>query len=162
MALTHVTEEGNVRMVDVSAKNPTQRTALAEGEIWFSDVVAAKLQKEPNTSKGNIFECARIAGIMAAKKTSDLIPMCHPLFLTSVKVDFTWQGQAVRASCAVRCQGKTGVEMEALHGVSTALLTLYDMTKALGKESVIRHIQLIEKTGGKSGTWTKPNEGASS
>lgn len=155
MTLTHVDPKGHVRMVDVADKQPTCRTALAEGTITFTLCVAERLKTEPNTSKGNIFECARIAGIMAAKKTSDLIPMCHPLFLSSVSLDFIWKGPSIRATCSVKCEGKTGVEMEALFGVSTALLTLYDMTKALGKESVISEVQLLSKTGGKSGNWEK-------
>ncbi|PIE89603.1 MAG: cyclic pyranopterin monophosphate synthase MoaC [Acidobacteria bacterium] len=158
MSLTHLDEKGKVKMVDVSEKQTTTRTAVSRGSIAFSKQVAESLRKQPNTSKGNIFECARVAGIMAAKRTSELIPMCHPLVISSVKLEFDWLGDSVWVECSVKCEGKTGVEMEALHGTSVALLTLYDMTKALGKESVISDIHLVSKTGGKSGIWHKEKE----
>ena len=150
--LTHIDEQGNAVMVDVSEKDVTVREASAEGTITVgADIL--RLIRENGVAKGDVLGAARIAGIMACKKTSDIIPLCHPLFLTKASVDFEIleDKSAVRAVCTVRCEGKTGVEMEALTGVSAALLTIYDMCKAVSKEMVIGEIHLVKKSGGRSG-----------
>lgn len=137
-------------MVDVSQKEITARTAAAQGEILLSKACFDLLKDNP---KGDVYGTARIAGIMAAKKCSDLIPLCHPLPVTSVSVDFQTDPQklSITAFCSVKCTGKTGVEMEALCGCTTALLTLYDMLKAADHGMVISDVHLVTKTGGKSG-----------
>ena len=152
---THFDEDGNAFMVDVSDKEITRRTASAEGTIRVSrDVMDAVLGKK--IKKGDVFTVAQTAGIMATKRTSDLIPMCHPLSLTNAKVTFGIDEEActIKAVCTTVTDGKTGVEMEALTGVSAALLTIYDMCKAIDKRMVIENIHLVEKTGGKSGDFT--------
>ncbi len=152
MEFTHFDELGNARMVDVSGKDVTSRTAVAEGTIVLSreafDAVTDKKVK-----KGDVLTVAQTAGIMACKKTAELIPMCHLLNLTHAALTFELlpESCAIRAVCTVRTDGKTGVEMEALTGVSTALLTVYDMCKSVDKRMVIRDIRLLEKHGGKSG-----------
>ena len=150
--LTHIDEQGNAVMVDVSGKDVTVREASAEGTIFVGAEVL-QLIRDSGIAKGDVLAAARIAGIMACKKTSDIIPLCHPLFITKASVDFEIleERQAVRAVCTVRCEGKTGVEMEALTGVSAALLTVYDMCKAVSKEMVIGGIHLVKKSGGRSG-----------
>ena len=150
--LTHIDEQGNAVMVDVSGKDVTVREASAEGTIFVGAEVL-QLIRDSGIAKGDVLAAARIAGIMACKKTSDIIPLCHPLFITKASVDFEIleERQAVRAVCTVRCEGKTGVEMEALTGVSAALLTIYDMCKAVSKEMVIEEIHLVKKSGGRSG-----------
>ena len=150
--LTHIDEQGNAVMVDVSGKDVTVREASAEGTIFVGAEVL-QLIRDSGIAKGDVLAAARIAGIMACKKTSDIIPLCHPLFITKASVDFEIleERQAVRAVCTVRCEGKTGVEMEALTGVSAALLTVYDMCKAVSKEMVIGEIHLVKKSGGRSG-----------
>ncbi|MBO4881117.1 MAG: cyclic pyranopterin monophosphate synthase MoaC [Firmicutes bacterium] len=150
--LTHIDEQGNAVMVDVSGKDVTVREASAEG-IIFVGAEVLQLIRDSGIAKGDVLGTARIAGIMACKKTSDIIPLCHPLFITKASVDFEIleERQAVRAVCTVRCEGKTGVEMEALTGVSAALLTVYDMCKAVSKEMVIGEIHLVKKSGGRSG-----------
>ena len=150
--LTHIDEQGNAVMVDVSGKDVTVREASAEGTIFVGTEVL-QLILDSGIAKGDVLAAARIAGIMACKKTSDIIPLCHPLFITKASVDFEIleERQAVRAVCTVRCEGKTGVEMEALTGVSAALLTVYDMCKAVSKEMVIGEIHLVKKSGGRSG-----------
>ena len=150
--LTHIDEQGNAVMVDVSGKDVTVREASAEG-IIFVGAEVLQLIRDSGIAKGDVLGTARIAGIMACKKTSDIIPLCHPLFITKASVDFEIleERQAVRAVCTVRCEGKTGVEMEALTGVSAALLTIYDMCKAVSKEMVIGEIHLVKKSGGRSG-----------
>ena len=150
--LTHIDEQGNAVMVDVSGKDVTAREASAEGTIIVGAEIL-RLIRENGVAKGDVLAAARIAGIMACKKTSDIIPLCHPLFLTKASVDFEIleEKQAVKAVCTVRCEGKTGVEMEALTGVSAALLTVYDMCKAVSKEMVIGGIHLVKKSGGRSG-----------
>jgi cyclic pyranopterin monophosphate synthase len=150
--LTHLDDAGNAAMVDVSAKADTVREAVAEGRIAMSADALAAI-KSGSLDKGDALSTARIAGIMAAKRTSDLIPLCHPLMLSKVAVDFSFEADAIRATATVRLTGKTGVEMEALTAVSVALLTLYDMAKALDKAMVISGIRLLSKTGGKSGDW---------
>jgi len=150
--LTHLDESGAARMVDVGDKPQTQRSATAAGRIRMS---AATLEAvhEGSGPKGDVLSTARIAGIMAAKRTGDLIPMCHPLMLDTVSVDFTFENDAITVTARAALTGKTGVEMEALTAASIALLTIYDMAKALEKGMVIEQVRLIEKTGGKSGDW---------
>lgn len=151
--LTHLNADGGAHMVDVSAKADTAREAVAEGRIRLS-ATALEAVRAGNMKKGDVLGTARIAGIMAAKKTSDLIPLCHPLMLSKIAVDFEYEEAAIRAQARVRLHGPTGVEMEALTAVTIALLTLYDMAKALDKSMVICDIRLLSKTGGKSGDWT--------
>lgn len=150
--LTHLDEAGNAAMVDVSAKPATEREAIAEGRITMSAEALAAI-REGVVKKGDVLATARIAGIMAAKKTSELIPLCHPLMLSKVAVDFSFEGNAIRVTGMARLTGQTGVEMEALTATSIALLTIYDMAKALDKGMVIGGVRLLEKRGGKSGDW---------
>lgn len=152
----HFDQDGNAVMVDVSEKAPTQRTAVAEGTIRVSPVVLQAIAGG-TAAKGDVLGVARVAGIMAAKRTSDLIPLCHPLALSHVSVDFELlpQEQAVKARCTARLTGKTGVEMEALTGVSVALLTIYDMCKAMDKGMELGEIHLVRKEGGKSGVYER-------
>ena len=153
--LTHLDESGSAHMVDVSAKRDTAREAVAEGQIMMS-MAALSAIKAGSAKKGDVLATARIAGIMAAKKTSELIPLCHPLMLSKVSVDFTFKDGGIRCTALVRLTGQTGVEMEAMTAVSVALLTIYDMAKALDKAMVIGEIRLLTKTGGKSGDWLRP------
>lgn len=148
----HFDKNGNAVMVDVSGKEPTCRTAVAQGKILVSEEILQAVL-EQKVKKGDVLGVARVAGIMAVKQTSSIIPMCHPLMIQKCSVDFQvlLGEQAIQAVCTVKTEGKTGVEMEALHGVSAALLTIYDMCKAIDKKMVIRDIHLVEKTGGKSG-----------
>ena len=148
----HFDKNGNAAMVDVSGKEPTYRTAVAQGKILVSEEILQAVL-EQKVKKGDVLGVARVAGIMAVKQTSSIIPMCHPLMIQKCSVDFQvlLGEQAIQAVCTVKTEGKTGVEMEALHGVSAALLTIYDMCKAIDKKMVIRDIHLVEKTGGKSG-----------
>jgi cyclic pyranopterin phosphate synthase len=150
--LTHIDETGAARMVDVSAKADTVREAVAQGRISMSAEALAAI-RDGTTKKGDVLAVARVAGIMAAKKTCEIIPLCHPLALTSVTVDFAFEANAIAATAITRLSGQTGVEMEALTAVSVALLTLYDMAKALDKGMIISDIILVSKTGGKSGHW---------
>ncbi len=152
MDFTHFDKQGNARMVDVSGKDITTRTAAAEGYISVSREVFEAVSGR-TVAKGDVLTVAQTAGIMACQKTSELIPMCHPLSLTNAALTFEMLEDAcrIRAVCTVRTDGRTGVEMEALTGVSTALLTIYDMCKAIDKRMVISDIRLIEKHGGKSG-----------
>lgn len=151
-SLTHIDDDGNARMVDVGAKAETRRVAVASGRITMT-AAALEAIRAGNAPKGDVLGTAKIAGIMAAKKTADLIPMCHPLVLDAVNVDFAFEDEAVTATATVSLTGKTGVEMEAITAVSVALVTIYDMAKALDKGMVIGDIRLIEKLGGKSGHW---------
>lgn len=153
--LTHLDEAGNARMVDIGAKTATQRIAVASGRIRMSKAALAAI-RDGNVPKGDVLATARIAGIMAAKKTAELIPLCHPLALDAVTVDFTVEEEGVRATAKASLTGKTGVEMEAITATSIALLTIYDMAKALDKAMTIEDVRLIEKRGGKSGTWQAP------
>ncbi|MBA37498.1 MAG: cyclic pyranopterin monophosphate synthase MoaC [Sphingobium sp.] len=153
--LTHLDADGSARMVDVSAKAVTAREAIAAGRIDMSDE-AARAIAEGLVKKGDVLAVARLAGIMAAKKTADLIPLCHPIALSAVTVDFTLDDHGVTVKATARTAGQTGVEMEALAATSVALLTIYDMAKALDKAMVIRDVRLIAKTGGKSGDWRRP------
>jgi cyclic pyranopterin phosphate synthase len=150
--LTHLGADGAAHMVDVSAKADTAREAVAEGRISMS-AEALDAVRAGNIKKGDVLGTARIAGIMAAKKTSELIPLCHPLMLSKIAIAFEFEDHGIRAEARVRLNGPTGVEMEALTAVSVALLTLYDMAKALDKSMVISGIRLLSKTGGKSGDW---------
>ena len=152
--LTHVDAKGRIRMVDVGDKPVTDREAVARGSIAMS-AAARKLIKGGNNKKGDPIQAARLAGIMAAKKTSELIPLCHPLTLSHVAVDLTPTGTGYAIEARVRISGKTGVEMEALTAVSVAALTIYDMVKAVDKAMVIGDICLLEKRGGKSGDYLR-------
>lgn len=153
---THMDEEGKARMVDVTEKNKTDRKALAKGRISMSEEAFTALMQN-RIVKGNVFETARIAGIMAAKKTHDIIPLCHTLMLTHVQVDFNpvEEKRAIEIFASVRTPGQTGVEMEALTAVSAAALTIYDMCKAVDKSMIISDIMLMEKSGGKSGDFRR-------
>lgn len=151
-SLTHIDSDGTARMVDVGAKAGTQRVAIASGRITMTPQALAAI-RAGDAPKGDVLGTARIAGIMAAKRTADLIPMCHPLMIDAVNVDFTFEDDAVRADATASLTGKTGVEMEAITAVSIALVTIYDMAKALDKGMVIGAIRLVEKRGGKSGHW---------
>ena len=150
--LSHYDKKGRASMVDVSAKKDTRRTATAEA---FVKIRPAVLKKLPQNPKGDPLEVARIAGIAAAKRTSDLIPMCHPLLLSHVDVTVEIRKQGVRITSKVTTTGPTGVEMEALTAAAVAALTVYDMTKALDKGIEIRELYLVEKTGGKSGDYRR-------
>lgn len=154
MDFTHFDDRGNARMVDVSEKEITRRIAVAEGTIRVSRAVMDAVTGH-TVKKGDVLTVAQVAGIMGTKKTSEIIPMCHPLPLTNVTLEFDVLEEAceIRAVCRAKTDGKTGVEMEALTGVSTALLTIYDMCKAIDKRMVIGEIHLIEKSGGKSGAF---------
>lgn len=149
---THFDQNGNAIMVDVSDKPDTERTATATGSIHVNADVYNAITNH-TAKKGDVLATARIAGIMGAKRTSDLIPMCHPLMLTKVTIDFTLEEdtRTIHCYCTAKLCGKTGVEMEALTGVSVALLTIYDMCKALDRAMLITDIHLVEKMGGKSG-----------
>ena len=154
--LSHLDEQGRARMVDVSEKAITSRIAVARGTIRMEPKTLSLIRAD-KIEKGDVFSVARVAGIMAAKKTSELIPMCHPLNITSVKIDLTPKQKPTRVDieATVRVSGKTGVEMEAMTAVAAAGLTIYDMCKAVDREMVIGEIRLIEKSGGKSGTFTR-------
>jgi cyclic pyranopterin monophosphate synthase len=154
--LTHLDARGHATMVDVGDKAITSRTAVAEGEVRMTPATLAAI-REGNVPKGDVLAAARIAGIMAAKKTPELIPLCHTLLLSKVAVDFEVDevGHRVVITATVRCNGQTGVEMEALTAVSVAALTIYDMAKALDKRMTIGAIRLLEKQGGKSGEWRR-------
>lgn len=149
---THLDETGAASMVDVGAKPATQRRAIAGGRITMSPT-ALEAIRSGNTPKGDVISTARIAGIMAAKRTADLIPLCHPLALTKVGVDFVWEESGIAVTATAATTGPTGVEMEALTAASVALLTLYDMAKALDRAMVLADIRLLEKSGGRSGDW---------
>jgi cyclic pyranopterin phosphate synthase len=151
--LTHVDDGGAARMVDVGGKPATQRRAVASGVIAMS-VEALAAIREGNGPKGDVLSAARIAGIMAAKRTGELIPLCHPLGLEAINIDFAFEESAIRVTATASLTGKTGVEMEAMTAVSIALLTVYDMAKAIDKGMVIGEVRLIAKSGGKSGDWT--------
>ena len=150
--LTHLDSQGQARMVDVGGKPETARSATATGRIRMSPEALAAV-REGSGPKGDVLAAARIAGIMAAKKTGELIPLCHPLSLDAVQVDFAFEADGVRATSRASLRGRTGVEMEAMTATSVALLTIYDMAKALDKGMVIEGVRMLEKTGGKSGTW---------
>jgi cyclic pyranopterin phosphate synthase len=153
--LTHLDSQGRARMVDVGGKAETQRVAVALGTIRMAPATLGAL-RDGKTPKGDVLAVARIAGIMAAKRTAELIPLCHPLALDAVSVEFAFVADGVEARATASLTGRTGVEMEALTAVSIALLTVYDMAKAIDKGMVIEGVRLIEKRGGKSGDWRAP------
>jgi cyclic pyranopterin phosphate synthase len=154
--LSHLDEKGRARMVDVSEKEITSRIAVARGTIHMRPETL-ELIRQGKVEKGDVFSVARVAGIMAAKKTSELIPMCHPLNITSVQITLTSENNPARVDieASVRVSGKTGVEMEAMTAVAAAGLTIYDMCKAVDREMTIGEIRLVEKSGGKSGTFIR-------
>lgn len=154
--LTHTDDSGRARMVDVSAKNESVRSAVATGAIRMSPSTLDAIRNN-SLKKGDVLGVARIAGIMAAKKTSDTIPLCHPIALTDIQVEFTLDDSlpGVRVQTIARTIDKTGVEMEALNAAAVALLTIYDMAKAIDRGMSITSIALIEKSGGVSGTWKR-------
>mgnify|MGYP000933389844 FL=1 len=154
--LTHIDEKGNAHMVDVSEKRSTVRTAIATGSITMNRQCYNAV-KNGGIPKGDVLAAARIAGIMAAKRTNELIPLCHLLQLTQCSIEFIFHEKECRIDtiCLVKCRGRTGVEMEALTGVSVSLLTMYDMCKAVDKGMEITDIKLMRKLGGKSGTWER-------
>lgn len=149
---THLDESGAAHMVDVGAKAATGRRAVAGGRIAMAPEALAAI-RAGNAPKGDVLSTARIAGIMAAKRTAELIPLCHPLALTSVAVEFDWEANGISVRATAATTGPTGVEMEALTAASVALLTLYDMAKALDRAMVLGDIRLLEKSGGRSGDW---------
>ncbi len=153
--LTHLGEDGSARMVDVGGKPATARIAIASGRIGMSSDALGAI-RAGDAPKGDVLATARIAGIMAAKRTGELIPLCHPLGLEAVTVEFDFEEDGIRATATASLTGKTGVEMEAMVAVSTALLTIYDMAKAIDKGMIIGEVRLIEKRGGKSGIWKAP------
>lgn len=152
--LTHINEQGRARMVDVTEKAVTFRTAAAEGRVRMAPETVT-LIRSGGTPKGDVLAVAQVAGIMAAKRTHELIPMCHPLRLTGVDLRFTLEEDAVHILAEVKCKGETGVEMEALTAASAAALTVYDMCKAVQKDMEIGDIRLLRKTGGNSGNYIK-------
>lgn len=154
MELTHFNEQGRARMVDVSEKAVTYRTAKAAGRVWMNPETLEKV-RQGSMAKGDVLAVAQVAGIMAAKRTWELIPMCHPLPLTSINITFAFQENALDIQAQVKCSWETGVEMEALTAVSAAALTVYDMCKAVQRDMVIDQIRLLEKTGGKSGVFRR-------
>ncbi len=161
-ALTHIDEKGDVRMVDVSQKSDTERVAVAEGFILMHPETL-ELIVEGKAAKGDVLACARVAGVMAAKRTSDLIPMCHPLNITKVQVECEPVGTGERNDdrvgihvvCTCGVTGKTGIEMEALTAASVACLTVYDMCKAVDRGMEITDVRLLKKDGGKTGLWLR-------
>jgi cyclic pyranopterin phosphate synthase len=157
MSLTHLNAAGEARMVDVSAKAATVREAVAEGFIAVAPAALAAI-RAGGIAKGDVLAVARVAGIMAAKRTADLIPLCHPLPISGVDLDLALEDNGVRATATVRTTHTTGVEMEALTAVSVALLTVYDMAKSMDRAMAVGGVRLLRKTGGRSGEWTAPGE----
>jgi cyclic pyranopterin monophosphate synthase len=157
MELSHLDPSGSARMVDVSGKQVTSRTAVAGGVLRTTAAVIEALRRD-GLPKGDALATARVAGIMGAKQTSALVPLCHPLALTSVAVDFTLGPAEVEITATVRTADRTGVEMEALTAVAVAGLTLHDMIKAVDPAAVLDSIRLVRKEGGKSGTWIRPED----
>lgn len=161
--LTHFDKEGNAIMVDVSSKPVTTRIAIATGRIYVCQEIFERIERH-EIAKGDVLGVARLAGIMATKRTSELIPLCHPLPLSKCEVDFALENEDasyfIQATCLVKTDGKTGVEMEALTGVQIALLTIYDMCKAIDKGMLITDVHLVSKSGGSSGdfSWSDGNE----
>lgn len=154
MEFTHFNNEGHAKMVDVTDKDSTNRCAIAVGSIYMnSETVKAIVGG--TVKKGDVLSVAQVAGIMAAKRTSDVIPMCHPLMITGVDISFDIREEEIGIKATVKCKGETGVEMEALTAVSVAALTIYDMCKALQKDMIIGEIKLLEKSGGKSGDYKR-------
>jgi cyclic pyranopterin monophosphate synthase len=152
--LSHIDEKGQTGMVNVSGKAVTLRRAVAEGRLALTGAIVEAIQAQ-STAKGNVFETARIGAIQAAKKTSDLIPLCHPIAISNISIDFQLQGIHLKTRAEVIAEAKTGVEMEALTAVAIASLIVYDMCKGIDKGMVIGPIELLQKEGGKSGTYRK-------
>jgi cyclic pyranopterin phosphate synthase len=151
--LSHVSRDGSPRMVDVSRKKATRRVAVAEAYVHVGPEIAAALRKTGGLAKGDVLQTARLAGIQAAKRTADLIPLCHPLALDWADVSAELVGDRVHVIARASCEARTGVEMEAMTAAAVAALTVYDMVKSAGKGVEIGPIRLLEKSGGKSGTW---------
>lgn len=154
MELSHINEQGRAKMVDVTDKAETFREAIAEGTV-IVEPDTMELIKSGGIKKGDVLSVAQVAGIMAAKKTSDMIPMCHPLMLSGVDIGFELTNTEIHIKATVKCKGSTGVEMEALSAVSTAALTIYDMCKAVQRDITITDIRLMYKSGGKSGVYQR-------
>ena len=152
--ISHLNKKGEAHMVNVGEKKISKRCATAEGMVRVESTTIEKIKKD-KLPKGDLFGTARIAGIMAAKKTSELIPLCHNLLISSVKIEIKLVKNDIHVLSSVKCDGKTGVEMEALTAVSVSCLTIYDMLKGLDKNAFIANIQLLEKSGGKSGDWKR-------
>jgi cyclic pyranopterin phosphate synthase len=150
MTLSHLDAKGSARMVDVSDKNETRRTATATGFVRMNEATR-RLIADRAFAKGDVFTVARVAGVLAAKRTGELIPLCHPLPLTDIQVDLTLEDEGVRIATVATCFGRTGVEMEALTAATVAALTVYDMCKSADKRMIIEDVHLVTKTGGKSG-----------
>ncbi len=155
----HLDDSGGARMVDVGSKRPTLRSARAEARVRLGPDIARKLAETGGISKGNVLETARVAGIMAAKRTAELIPLCHSLNLDVVEIDCRLEDEGVAITAEAHCTARTGVEMEALTAVTIAALTVYDMCKSAGRGIVIESIRLLEKSGGRSGRWASPQTG---
>ena len=152
--ISHLNKKGEAHMVNIGEKEISKRCAIAEGIVRVESTTIEKIKKD-KLPKGDLFGTARIAGIMAAKKTSELIPLCHNLLISSVKIEIKLVKNDIHVLSSVKCHGKTGVEMEALTAVSVSCLTIYDMLKGLDKNAFIANIQLLEKSGGKSGDWKR-------
>lgn len=152
--ISHLNKKGEAHMVNIGEKEISKRCAIAEGIVRVESTTIEKIKKD-KLPKGDLFGTARIAGIMAAKKTSELIPLCHNLLISSVKIEIKLVKNDIYVLSNVKCDGKTGVEMEALTAVSVSCLTIYDMLKGLDKNAFIANIQLLEKSGGKSGDWKR-------
>mgnify|MGYP001385686095 FL=1 len=152
--ISHLNKKGEAHMVNIGEKEISKRCAIAEGIVRVESTTIEKIKKD-KLPKGDLFGTARIAGIMAAKKTSELIPLCHNLLISSVKIEIKLVKNDIHVLSSVKCDGKTGVEMEALTAVSVSCLTIYDMLKGLDKNAFIANIQLLEKSGGKSGDWKR-------
>lgn len=157
--ISHLDDKGNAIMVDVSQKTKTEREAVAEGTVKMSKETL-KIVLNEGVKKGDVFGVARVAGIMATKKTPELIPLCHPIFLNSVKIDFSINEKSgeIKVVCTVKAKDVTGVEMEAMTGVSVAALAIYDMCKGIDKSIEIKEIKLLKKSGGKSGTFIREGQ----
>ena len=152
--LSHINDKGEANMVDINNKKESKRKATATGTVILSKKAINEIKKE-KISKGNVLNTARIAGIMAAKKTSDLIPLCHPIPVEAIKIDFDIEDNNINVLAIVSTSSKTGVEMEALMAVNIACLTIYDMIKSIDKHAKINSVKLISKSGGKSGDWKR-------
>lgn len=155
--MTHLNSLGEAHMVDISSKSDTARSAIAEAKVELTDAIVMAVNDD-SLPKGDLFATARIAGIQAAKKCSDLIPLCHPLPLSKVSIDINLHENMLSIIALCKTTGKTGVEMEALTAASVAALTVYDMCKGIDKGMIIRETKLVEKTGGKSGVWRMADE----
>lgn len=160
MDLTHINEQGRAKMVDVSEKRETIREAVACGNVYMKKETLERI-KEGNIKKGDVLAVAQVAGIMAAKKTSDIIPMCHPIMLSGCNMDFNYnfEENKIEIKATVKCTGQTGVEMEALTAVTVAGLTIYDMCKAIDKGMIISEVMLLKKSGGKTGLFERNKNG---